>query len=581
MSKSIAKTCYDVIITGGGHNGLVCAAYIKKTMPSLSVCVLERRHVTGGCAVSEQVHDGYKFSRASYLCSLFRGHIMDELDLRRRIKLIPRNPSSFTPTLNENEFLFLGSDGEMNKREISKFSKKDAQRFDAYEQQLQKVAQSVEYLLDCGPLDLGYDENASVKDLLFSDSFGILRNKENREKVKRLLDAARELGLGNTSSALDIFLSPAKKVLDHWFESDLLKATLSTDSIIGEYCSPTTPGSSYVLLHHVMGDIGYGKGIWAYVQGGMGAVTQALTEINKELGVDVYTNAQVKQFTVNSNTNRCTGVVLEDGTEITATKAVASNCDPHTTFRKLMNQQDLNSTYGEEFGRKVDNIDYSNATFKINLAVSSLPRFKCFSTPKESRKSNGSGKEHFGTIHFETSIDEIDQSYLQAKSSQLYSDNPVIEMTIPSSLDETLVKNKDHHVIQLFTQYAPYDLKEGHVWNEQLKRDYANKVYDKIESYAPGFKNSIIGEDLLSPLDLEQTFGMKKGNIFHGSIRLDQLWMNRPFRGFSNYRYFDKKHGVGLSNLYLCGAGVHPGGGVMGACGYNAAHALLRHLGYQ
>ena len=246
----------------------------------------------------------------------------------------------------------------------------------------------------------------------------------------------------------------------------------------------------------------------------------------------------------------------------------------------MMKSSDLDSTFGEEFGRKVDNIDYSSATFKINLAVNSLPNFKCFSSPKESRRSNGAGKEHFGTIHFETSIDEIDQSYVEARSSKLYSNNPVIEMTIPSSLDGTLVKSNqpNHHVVQLFTQYAPYELKEGAVWDDKLKREYANKVYDKIEKYAPGFKNSIIGEDLLSPLDLEQTFGIKGGNIFHGSIRLDQLWINRPFRGFSNYRYFNKKEQVGLSNFYLCGAGLHPGGGVMGACGHNAAHSLMRQL---
>jgi len=239
----------------------------------------------------------------------------------------------------------------------------------------------------------------------------------------------------------------------------------------------------------------------------------------------------------------------------------------------------LNATYGEEFGRKVDNIDFSSATFKINLAVNQLPTFKCFSSAKDARKSNGSGKEHFGTIHFETSIDEIDQSYLEAKSSKLHSNNPVIEMTIPSSLDDTLVRDHNgHHIVQLFTQYAPYDLKEGATWDDKLKREYANKVYDKIESYAPGFKNSIVAEDLLSPHDLEKTFGMKGGNIFHGSIRLDQLWINRPFQGFSNYRYYDKKQGVGIKNLFLCGSGLHPGGGVMGAPGHNAAQSMIRFL---
>ena len=244
----------------------------------------------------------------------------------------------------------------------------------------------------------------------------------------------------------------------------------------------------------------------------------------------------------------------------------------------MVTESDLLATYGEDFARKVDNIDYSSATFKINLAVNALPQFKCFSSPKSERKSNGAGKEHFGTIHFETSIQEIEDSYIQAKSSKLYSSNPVIEMTIPSSLDSTLVKDPNHHVIQLFTQYAPYDLKEGFTWDEKLKREYVNKVYDKIESYAPGFKNSIIAEDLLSPLDLEKTFGIKGGNIFHGSIRLDQLYLNRPFRGFSNYRYFSKKHGVGVSNLFSCSSGMHPGGGVMAGPGYNCAHSIISSL---
>ena len=200
-------------LTGGGHNGLVCAAYIKKAMPSLSVCVLEKRHVTGGCAISEEVTDGFTFSRASYLCSLFRGHIMDDLDLRRRITLIPRNPSSFTPTLNNGEYLFLGSDSEMNRREISKFSKKDAHNMELYETALQKVAQSVEHLLDCGPIDLGYDENATASDLLFSESFGIARSKENREKVRRVVEAGMKLGLGNAISAFDIF---TRYVFNNW-----------------------------------------------------------------------------------------------------------------------------------------------------------------------------------------------------------------------------------------------------------------------------------------------------------------------------------------------------------------------------
>ncbi|KAL9644271.1 hypothetical protein ABK040_005732 [Willaertia magna] len=555
---------YDIVIIGAGHNGLVCASYLKKFFPSFKVCLLEKRHVVGGCAVTEEMVKGFKFSRASYLCSLFRGNVMKDLNLKDKIELLPRNPSSFTPTLQKDQYLFLGNNSELNRKEISKFSKSDATQLENYEKFLEKYAILFEGLLNTPPVDINSNESL----------FDYLLNSEKNKRVMTVVKELKKLGITNVPTLIEILTGSASKVLDQWFESDILKATLATDSIIGEYCSPCTPGSSYVLLHHVMGDIGFGRGIWAYVKGGMGALTNALKESALELGVEIKTDCEVKELVCDIDTNRCKSVVLKDGTEIKANKAIVSNCDVYTTYKKFITPNGQKKLFTENFQTKLNQIDYSSATFKINLAVNRLPNFISYQSKKEERNERGAGKEHFGTIHFETSIDEIDQSYIEAKSSKLFSNNPVIEMTIPSSLDNSLVENKDHHVIQLFTQYAPYELKEGFEWNDELKRKYVDKVYDKIESYAPGFKQSIIGEDLLSPKDLENTFGIKGGNIFHGSIRLDQLYFNRPFRGFSNYRYFNKKEKEGIKNLFICGSGMHPGGGVMGSCGFNAANII-------
>lgn len=319
--------------------------------------------------------------------------------------------------------------------------------------------------------------------------------------------------------------------------------------------APSISGSSYVLLHHVMGD-GESKGTWAYVRGGMGAISEAIAKSAREHGVDIELNCSVKDIIVDNNVAK--GVRLEDGTELFG-NTIISNCVTHTTFTKFIDPKILPKDFVEE----VESIDYTSATFKINVAVNQLPNFKCIPTI-----DNQPGPQHRGTVHFVETLEQIEEAYMEAKLKRP-SKRPVIEMTIPSALDNTLAP-PGQHVVQLFTQYAPYELEEGKSWDDKGRREeYAESVFNVIEEYCPGFKKSIIGTDLLSPLDLERVFGLKGGNIFGGSIRLDQLYWARPVKGYS-------RHETPIKNLFLSGCSTHPGGGVLGAPGRNCANVILK-----
>jgi phytoene dehydrogenase-like protein len=348
-----------------------------------------------------------------------------------------------------------------------------------------------------------------------------------------------------------VLTGAARTILDRWFESEELKGTLATDAIIGAFAAPSMPGTAYVLFHHVMGETNGKRGVWAYVKGGMGGLSQALARAARGFGVEVRTEAAVSRILVQNGA--VTGVALADGTEFQA-KVVASNADSHVTFNKLMDSRLLPPAYAEAINR----IDYSSASLKINVALSELPDFKALPGTR-------GGPQHRGTIHLCPDQDYIERAYDDAKYGRP-SERPVLECTIPSVLDDT-VAPPGKHLMSMFVQYAPYKLKGG-AWDEALKERFADRCFDIMDEYAPNFKRSVIGRQVLSPVDLERVFNLTGGNIFQGSMTLNQLFFLRPVVGWADYA-------TPIRGLYLCGAAAHPGGGVIGAAGWNAARAIL------
>ncbi|OAY80989.1 Pyridine nucleotide-disulfide oxidoreductase domain-containing protein 2 [Ananas comosus] len=549
-SSSVARRKWDAVVVGGGHNGLVAAAYLARS--GLSVALLEKRHLLGGAAVSEELVPGFLFSRCSYLLSLLRPSLIRELELERHgLKLLRRSPSSFTPCL-DGRYLLLGADAELNHSEIAKFSKKDALAYPRYEKQLEKFCKFMDFLLDSPPPEIRHEAPSVVdgmKDMLHKSAFW-----------SRCLQHVLSLGQKDMMDFLDLLLSPASKVLNNWFETEVLKATLATDAVIGSMATVHTPGSGYVLLHHVMGETGGERGVWSYVEGGMGSVSLAISKAAREAGVHIMTNAEVAQVIVDENSGAVKGVVLADGTEVHSS-VVLSNATPYRTFVELVPPNSL----PEDFISSINNLDYSSGTTKINLAVNRLPQFQCC-------KGNHleTGPQHVGTIHIGSeSMEEIDEAYKDALTG-VPSKRPLIEMTIPSVLDRT-ISPPGQHVINLFVQYTPYKLAEGSWHDSKIRESFAQRCFSLIDEYAPGFSSSIIGYDMLTPPDLEREIGLTGGNIFHGSMGLDSLFLLRPVKGWSDYR-------TPLKGLYLCGSGAHPGGGVMGAPGRNAASVVIQDM---
>ncbi|XP_052219667.1 pyridine nucleotide-disulfide oxidoreductase domain-containing protein 2-like isoform X2 [Dreissena polymorpha] len=528
------------------------AAYLQKS--GLNVCVLERRHVIGGAAVTEEIVPGYKFSRASYVLSLLRPQIYQDLELKKYgLKVYLRDPNAYTPliepqTVNGQEVksLTLGRDASKNREQIAQFSKKDAQKYGEFEAMLERIVDAMDPILDKAPLDM----STPWKQQSMGEKMGFLRNARN------LFKSASKLGT-DSLAFYELMTAPASKVLEKWFESEPLKATLATDAVIGAMISPDTPGSGYVLLHHVMGEIEGVKGAWGYVEGGMGAVSQAIANCAMDRGASVFTNKPVR--TILTKNNEASGVVLEDGTEIRS-KVILSNATPKVTFLDLLPQNVL----PEGMMSELKQLNYESPVTKINVAVNKIPNFKA--DPNSS--SNAVMPHHRCTIHLNCEDSKnIGEAYFKAQMGT-YSKRPMIELTIPSSLDPTLAP-PGHHVVLLFTQYTPYTLADGRTWSEEERNTYADIVFDCIEDYAPGFKDSVVGRDILTPPDLERVFGLTGGNIFHGAMSLDQLYMSRPMPAMCNYR-------SPVRGLYLCGSGAHPGGGVMGSPGRLAAMMVLK-----
>ncbi len=521
---------YDAIIAGGGHNGLVTAAYLARG--GLKVLVLERREMVGGCAVTEEVWPGYRVSTAAYLSSLLQQRIVSELELERfGYRVDAKDPPFFSP-FPDGRYLFLWQDPRRTLDEIAKFSPRDAAAYPAYEEHLERLAVVVESLLLTTPP--GFPP-AGPGDL-----------------VDYLKLAAKLAGLGSRDLAalVRIFTQSAADFLESWFESEQLKVTLATDGVIGANGGPRSPGTAYILLHHCMGGVGGHRGVWGFVRGGMGAVSEAIAASARSRGVVIRTSVAVEKVLVRGG--KAAGVALAGGEEILAS-IVASNLDPRQTFLKLVDEQHLEAGFLESIRR----FRCEGTSCKINLALSGLPEFRAL--------PGAPGPQHRATMHICPSIDYVERAWDDAKYGAP-SRAPLLEMTVPTMYDPSLAP-PGRHIMGIFLQYAPYTLKDGD-W-DQLREPFADRVIDLIAEYAPNMRSIVVERQVLTPLDLERRFGITGGNIFHGEMSLDQMFVMRPVAGWAQYR-------TPIHGLYLCGSGAHPGGGVMGAPGYNAAREILK-----
>ena len=521
---------YDAIIVGGGHNGLVCAAYLARA--GRKVLVLERRELVGGCAVTEEIWPGYRVSTASYLTSLLQERIIHELELARYGYRVDAKDPAFFSAFPDGRYLFMWQDRAKTLAEIAKFSKHDADVFPAYEVHLERLSQVVEGLLLTTPPEFPPDGLGAFVDYL--KLAGKLRGLRPKEIV----------GL------VKIFTQSAAEFLDEWFESDSIKVTLATDGVIGANGGPRSPGTAYILLHHVMGSVGGRRGLWGFVRGGMGSVSNAIAESARSYGAEIRTSACVESILIENG--RVRGVAVEGGEEIAAT-VVASNLTPHWTFLQLVDARELQP----EFLDAIRKYRSEGTSCKINLALSGLPNF--LAVPGDN------GPQHRATMHICPSMEYVERAWDDAKYGRP-SQSPLLELTVPTLYDPSLAP-PGKHIMGIFIQYAPYTLRDSH-WDE-LREPFAYRVLDLIEEYAPGFRELVIEKQVLTPLDLEHRFGLTGGNIFHGEMSLDQMFVMRPVAGCARYR-------TPLRGLYLCGSGTHPGGGVMGAPGYNAAREILK-----
>ncbi|KAB7507429.1 Pyridine nucleotide-disulfide oxidoreductase domain-containing protein 2 [Armadillidium nasatum] len=513
-----------------GHNGLIAAFYLSRG--GKKVCLLERRHTVGGAAVTEEIVPGFKFSRASYVLGLLRPYIYEDLKLYDYgLKVYPRDPSSYTP-LHEKFWkdskarsLTLGLDETQNEKEISKFSVKDAKAFPKYEEMLNKIITSLSPLLDTHPPDLKQFSDAN-----FIKKLHLLKDSSH------IFTAAKNLGV-DTSRFLQLMTAPISKILNHWFESEPLKATLGTDGVIGSMMSPSSPGSGYVLLHHVMAETNGKMGAWGFPEGGMGAVTQAMAKAATDSGVDIFVEQPVKEILVDSE-GVVRGIKTEQGLEIAA-DLVLSNATPKVTFLDLIPKGKLS----EDFEKELKTIDYTSPVCKINVALKGVPNFTADPNP------NVIMPHHQCTIHLHCEdLNLIEEAYIEAKSGKIPK-KPLIELTLPSSVDRTIAP-KNCHVALLFTQYVSVNNEGKEIVD---KNAYVQRVFDSVEEYSPGFKSLIVGFEALMPSDLE--------NIYSDLLEGPTATLMGP--------------ATPITGLFLCGSGSHPGGGVMGAPGYISAKMVL------
>jgi len=522
----------DVILIGAGHNGLTCAAYLG--MAGLRVRLLERRSVVGGACVTEEFHPGFRNSTAAYTVGLLQPKVIQDLRLAEHgLRIVNRRAQNFLPQ-PDGRYLLTGEG--RTAREIAKFSARDAVRYDAYLAEIESVA--------------------AVLRSLVLDAPPNLRPGNVGEAVQGLGKLAAIAGklwrTGALKPAIGLLRKSAGAILDDWFESDPIKAVLGFDSVVGNLASPYSPGSAYVLLHHVFGEVNGRQGAWGHAIGGMGAITQAMARAAGEHGVRVDVGAPVREVIIERD--RAVGVVLEDGTSLRA-RAVVANVDPQRLFQRLVPREAVPAAVA----KRMKNWKAGSGTFRMNVALSKLPRFSALPEP---------GDHHTSGIILAPSLAYMDKAYRDCMIHG-WSAAPIIEMVIPSTLDDSLAP-PGAHVASLFCQHVAPKFTDGSTWEEH-RETVADLMVDTVEAYAPGFKSSIIARRSLSPFDLEQIFGLPNGDIFHGALKLNQLFSFRPMLGYANYR-------MPIRGLYLCGSGAHPGGGVTGAPGHNAAQVVIADL---
>lgn len=520
---------YDAIIVGGGHNGLVCAFYLARA--GLKVRVVERRGVVGGAAVTEEFHPGFRNSTASYTVSLLQPKVIADMKLADHgYRVIERPVSNFLPQ-PDGGHLLLGGGMERTQAEFARFSRADAAALPAYYDALEAIADILRGLALKAPPNMG----DGLRTLISAAAQG-------RPLAALPLERQRDL--------LDMFAKSARGMLDQWFESEAVKAAFGFDAVVGNFASPDTPGSAYVLLHHVFGEVNGKKGAWGHAVGGMGAITQAMATVCREGGVEISLDAPVARVLVDGG--KAAGVRLESGEELFA-PIVAANVGPKLLYGALVDPADL----PEDFRRRMKGFKAGSGTFRMNVALSQLPRFTALPEPGEHLQSG---------IIIAPTLDYMDEAFLDAKRYG-WSKAPIVEMLIPSIVDDSLAP-PGQHVASLFCQQFAPELPDGRSWDDE-REAAADCIIDTVEQWAPGFRASVIARQIHSPLDLERKFGLAGGDIMHGNMSLDQLWSARPILGHGSYR-------APVRGLYMCGAGTHPGGGVTGAPGHNAAHEILR-----
>jgi phytoene dehydrogenase-like protein len=527
----MAEVC-DALIVGGGHNGLVCAAYLARA--GLDVTVLERRHVVGGAAITEEFHPGFRNSVAAYAVSLLQPKVIRDLELEAHgLRIVERELANFLPSAGGRSL----SVGGRTYDEVAKFSRRDADRLAAYAARLEALADVLRGLVLTTPpnmVDGGW--RAALPELI---------------KAARAAAGIRKLSPAQRQELLGLFAGSAGDYLDGWFESDPIKAVYGFDGIVGNYASPYSPGSAYVLLHHAFGGVNGKKGAWGHAIGGMGAISNAIAKSAAAHGARIRSNAPVRELLIERG--RVTGAVTDNG-EVVRARAVVSNLNPKLLYLRLIDPALLPAGFRE----RIERWRCGSGTFRMNVALSELPDFTCL--PGKTRAPH-----HTAGIIIAPSLSYMERAYFDARTLG-WSRRPIVELVIPSTLDDTLAP-KGRHVASLFCQHVAPELPNGESWDLHRER-VADLMIDTVAEYAPNFKAAVIARAALSPLDLERTFGLVGGDIFHGALALDQLFSARPMLGYARYR-------GPLPGLYMCGSGTHPGGGVSGAPGHNAAREIL------
>lgn len=524
----MANNKYDAIVIGGGHNGLVAAAYLARA--GKRVVVLERRHLVGGATVTEEIIPGFKFTELSYVVSLLRPEIIRDLNLPQHgLKILPL-PSTFTPMEN-GDYIAGWDDHDMTRREIYRHSPKDAEAYDEYGRRMARLAKAIKPILSMLPPD--------PTSLHPSDLFGMMK----------LGHFAKSISETDLYGLAKIMTQSAADMLEEWFETEALLGTKSASGIIGTFLGPRSPSTAYVLLHHYMGEIDGAFRAWGFAKGGTGGIAEAIASSARSFGAEIRLNSTVKQVIVKGS--RAAGVALENGDEIYA-KAVLSSLDPMHTFVKLVDSKHM----PDDLTRAIKKYRTRGSSGKVNLALSALPKFTALPD---------SNFLHRGAVSISPSIDYIERAYDDAKYGR-FAKQPYVDIIFPSVIDPDMAP-PGKHVMSCFVQYAPYDIEGG--WNSEKREAFGEAVISAIERFAPNLRQVIIGKQVLTPVDIEEMTRISGGNIFHGELLLHQLFFMRPATRWAGFR-------TPLDSYYLAGSGAHPGGGIMGAPGKFAAEIALK-----